>query len=116
MTLTFGLPHRIGRASLVAATLLLTAALTGAQQPGAGQTPAASTAQTASPPLPPAVFHDLIPTAELGFLADYDGKMPKELERDKRFRQLEKLITPSTYYFYHYDRELSEVRDLVLDE
>jgi hypothetical protein len=112
MTLIFGLPHRIGLASILAATLLLAAALAGAQQPDAGQ------AQPAPPSLPPqpAVFHDLLPTGELGFLADYDGKMPKEIERDKRFRQLEKLITPSAFYFYHRDRELSEVRDLVLDE
>ena len=109
MTLTFGLPYRIGRASLLAATLLVLAALAGAQQPDAGQTQPA-------PPPQPAVFHDLIPTAELGFLAGYDGKMPKELERDKRFRQLEKLITPNTTYFYHRDRDLSEARDLVLDE
>ncbi len=106
------LPHRIGRVSLLAATLVLAAALAGAQQPDAGQ------AQPAPPPLPPqpAVFHDLIPAGELGFLADYDGKMPKEIERDKRFRQLEKLITPPTYYFYHRDKELSDARDEVLDE
>ena len=111
MALIFRLPLRIGRVSLVAANLLVAAALAGAQQPDAGQTQPAPSA-----PPQPAVFHDLIPTGELGFLADYDGKMPKEIERDKRFRQLEKLITPSAYYFYHRDRELSEARDLVLDE
>jgi uncharacterized protein YecT (DUF1311 family) len=112
MTLIFEAPYRIGRASLVAVTMFFVAALAGAQQPDAGQT------QPAPPPLPqqPAVFHDLLPTGDLGFLADYDGKMPRDIERDKRFRQLEKLITPPTYYFYHHDRELSETRDLVLDE
>ena len=112
MTLISRLPYRIGRASLVAVTLFFVAALAGAQQPDAGQT------QPAPPPLPPqpAVFHDLLPTGDLGFLADYDGKMPRDIVRDKRFRQIEKLITPPTYYFYHHDRELTETRDLVLDE
>jgi uncharacterized protein YecT (DUF1311 family) len=112
MTLIFEAPYRIGRASLVAVTMFFVAALAGAQQPDAGQT------QPAPSPLPqqPAVFHDLLPTGDLGFLADYDGKMPRDIERDKRFRQLEKLITPPTCYFYHHDRELSETRDLVLDE
>jgi hypothetical protein len=118
MTLISRLPYRIGRASLVAVTLLLIAALAGAQQPDAGQTQPVAPAQPTPPPLPqqPAVFHDLLPTGDLGFLADYDGKMPKEIERDKRFRHIEALITPPTYYFYHHDRELSETRDLVLDE
>jgi hypothetical protein len=42
--------------------------------------------------------------------------MPKEVRKDKRFRQLEKLITPSTSYFYHHDMGLSEARDSVLDD
>jgi hypothetical protein len=118
MTLISSNPYRVGRASLVAVTLLSIAALAGAQQPDAGQPQAASAAQPAPTPLPPqpAVFHDLIPTDQLGFLADYDGKMPKDIERDKRFRHIEGLITPNTTYFYHYDRELSETRDLMLDE
>lgn len=112
MTLMFRLPRRIGPASFVAVSLLALATLAGAQQPDAGET------QAAPPVLPqqPAVFHNLIPTAELGFLAGYDGKMPRELERDKRFRHIEGQITPATTYFYHHDRDLSETRDLVLDE
>lgn len=113
MTPTSGLSYRIGRASLLAATLLLTAALAAAQQPDAGQT---QPAPAPPPPPPPAAFKDLIPADQLSFLAGYDGKMPKEIERDKRFRQLEKLITPPTYYFYHRDKELWEARDEVLDE
>jgi len=111
MTLNSELPYRIGRVRLLAATLLALVTFAGAQQPDAGQT------QPAAPPVPsPAVFQNLIPTDQLGFLAGYDGKMPKEIVRDKRFRQLEKLITPSAYYFYHRDKELSEARDEVLDE
>jgi hypothetical protein len=112
MMLISWLPNRIGRASLLAVTLLYMAAVAGAQQPDAGQN------QPAPHPMPlqPAVFHDLIPTGDLGFLADYDGKMPKDIERDKRFRHIESMITPPAYYFYHHDRELSEARDLVLDE
>jgi len=97
--------HRIGQASLLA---VLAAALAAAQQPDPTAT------QTAPPP--PAVFQNQIPASELSFLAAYDGKMPGELERDKRFRQLEKMITPPAYYFYHRDKELSEARDEVLDE
>lgn len=114
MALIFGLSLRIGRVSLVAANLIVAAALAGAQQPDAGQTQPVPSAQPAPPQ--PAVFRDLIPTGELGFLAGYDGKMPKEIERDKRFRRLEKLITPNTSYFYHRDKDLWEARDEVLDE
>jgi len=42
--------------------------------------------------------------------------MPREIEKDKRFRELEKQITPPTRYFYHYDKPLSEARDEVLDD
>jgi hypothetical protein len=104
MTRFQAFPHRIGRVSLVAATLVLIVAFLGAQQPDASQ----------APPPPPAVFQNLIPPDQLSFLAGYDGKMPKEIERDKRFRELEKLITPGTYYFYHHDRELADARDEVL--
>lgn len=69
----------------------------------------------ASGPPPPASFQHPIPAAQLAFLKDYDGKMPGELHKDKRFRELEKLITPSTRYFYHYDIALSDARDQVLD-
>jgi len=109
MTLMSSLPHRIGRASLLAVFVLFTACLASARQSGPTQTQGAAASE-------PAVFHDLIAPDQLTFLADYDGKMPGDIARDKRFRQLEKLITPPTYDFYHRDRELSEVRDLVLDE
>jgi len=41
--------------------------------------------------------------------------MPDELHKDKRFRELEKQVTPSTRYFYHRDKELSEARDEVFE-
>ena len=110
MTLIPRLPYRIGRASLRAVFLpiFFMAVAAAAQQPGA--------APQQPPPLPPppAVFQRPIPSGEMAFLKDYDGKMPKEILKDKRFRQLEKLITPSTSYFYHRDMSLSEARDLVL--
>jgi uncharacterized protein YecT (DUF1311 family) len=81
----------------------------------AAQQPSASPAPEPAPPPPPAVFQNPIPAAQLAFLKDYDGKMPEEIRKDKRFRQLEKLITPSTRYFYHYDIELSAARDEVLE-
>ncbi|MGA7343874.1 MAG: lysozyme inhibitor LprI family protein [Terracidiphilus sp.] len=66
-------------------------------------------------PPPPANFQHPIPAAQLAFLKDYDGKMPDELRKDKRFRELQKQVTPSTRYFYHYDISLSDARDQVLD-
>jgi uncharacterized protein YecT (DUF1311 family) len=66
-------------------------------------------------PPPPAIFQHLIPADQLAFLKDYDGKISNGLRRDKRFRELEKLITPSARYFYHYDIGLSDARDQVLD-
>jgi hypothetical protein len=76
-----------------------------AQTPGAtadsGQAPAAATEQApgtpadaapdSQPALPPpgppiANFQKLIPPDQLAFLKDYDGRMPKEVMRDKRFK------------------------------
>jgi uncharacterized protein YecT (DUF1311 family) len=97
------------------------------QQPASPQAPAASTSQpdtagqadsaqpTEMAPPAPANFKNLIPADQLAFLRDYDGKMPKEIRKDKRFKELEKLVTPPTQYFYHYDKGLSEARDEVFD-
>jgi hypothetical protein len=86
------------------------------QAGGAGEGNQADTAQPqeVAPP-PPAAFKDLIPADQLAFMKDYDGKMPKEIRKDKRFKQLEKQVTPSTQYFYHFDKGLSDARDEVLD-
>jgi hypothetical protein len=90
-----------------------------AQQPAyAGQNAPAAQTDTPPPPAgppPPANFKDVIPAAELSFLKDYAGKTTKELRKDKRFKQLEKDITPATRYFYHYDIPLSDARDQVFD-
>jgi hypothetical protein len=88
------------------------------QQTSATQSPAAPQADAAPPPQgppPQASLKDLIPADQLSFLGGYAGKAPKEIMKDKRFRQLEKQITPSTRYFYHYDRGLTDTRDEVLD-
>jgi len=85
------------------------------------QAPAATPAPDSQPPLPPpgppppANFQNLIPTSELAFLKDYEGKMPHEIMKDKRFKQLEKQITPPAHYFYHWDKPLTDARDEVLD-
>jgi uncharacterized protein YecT (DUF1311 family) len=67
-------------------------------------------------PPPPANFKNLIPADQLAFLRDYADKSPKDVMKDKRFKNLEKQITPSTKYFYHYDIPLSDARDQVLDD
>lgn len=56
-----------------------------------------------------------MPASQMAFLKDYDGRMPREIMKDKRFKQLEKQITPGARYFYHYDKDLSEARDEVMD-
>ena len=61
-------------------------------------------------PPPPAVFQNQIPSGQLVFLKDYEGKTVKDLQKDKRFRALEKQITPSANYFYHSDGALSGAR------
>jgi len=85
-----------------------------AAQPGAVGPPDWAQPAEIAPP-PPANFKNLIPADQLAFLKDYDGRMPNEIRKDKRFKQLEKLVTPPTRYFYHYDKDLSEARDEVLE-
>src|SRR5580692_7190937 len=80
-----------------------------APQPDAAQMP-----EMASPP--PANFKNPIPADQLAFLRDYANRSLKEIEKDKRFKNLEKQITPSVRYFYHYDKPLSEARDEVLND
>jgi hypothetical protein len=94
-------------------------AASAAQTPAPAEPPAPATdAQPALPPPgpPPAAhFERLIPPDQLAFLKDYDGKMPKEIMKDKRFKQLEKEVMPGVRYFYHYDKPLSEAKDEVMD-
>lgn len=76
--------------------------------------PDAAQAPEAAPP-PPANFKNPIPADQLSFLKEYDGKSSQDILKDKRFKNLEKQITPSANYFYHYDIRLSEARDQVLN-
>ncbi len=101
-------PDRIQRRRLRAAPA---APLDSAPPPDFAQAPN-------SAPLPPtpAAIQNPIPADQLAFLKDYDGKMPKQILKDKRFRDLEKEITPPASYFYHFDRALSNARDEVLDD
>ena len=76
---------------------------------------APSPAPDATPPPPPAVFHNPIPIDQLAFLSDYAGKTAKEAMKDKRFRKLMKLTTPSTEYHYGHDMPLSETSESLLE-
>jgi uncharacterized protein YecT (DUF1311 family) len=69
------------------------------------------------PPAPPpqAVFQHSIPREQLAFLNDYAGRTAKELKKDKRFRQLMKLVVPRTEFHYGHDMPLDEAIDTVLD-
>jgi uncharacterized protein YecT (DUF1311 family) len=69
-----------------------------------------------APQLAPAIFQGTIPADQIAFLKDYNGKMPKQILKDKRFRDMEKEITPPARFFYHFDRALSEARDEALDD
>lgn len=86
-----------------------------AQEPETAPQPDAAQAPGMAPP-PPANFKNLIPADQLAFLRDYANRSLKEIEKDKRFKSLEKQITPSVRYFYHYDKPLSEARDEVLGD
>ena len=67
------------------------------------------------PPPPPAAFQNPIPSDQLAFLNDFTGKTPKEILKDKRFRNLMKQVTPNTTYHYGSDMPLSETRDTLLN-
>lgn len=100
---------RAARRTVFAAQVVLTGSLLVpcAAAQGAPDTPPA--------PLEPASFQNLIPQDKLAFLNDYAGRMPKELKKDKRFRQLMKLVVPRTEFHYGHDLPLDEAIDTVLD-
>ncbi len=85
----------------------LMAANATAQQPADPSAPA-------SPP-PPAVFQNRIPADQLAFLNDYAGKTAKEIQKDKRFRNVMKQVIPRTEYHYGHDMPLSETVETLLD-
>src|SRR5580658_5106446 len=66
-------------------------------------------------PAAPAVFQNPIPASQLAFLNDYAGKTAKEIQKDKRFRNLMKLAIPHTEYHYGRDMPLSETVESLLD-
>lgn len=76
-----------------------------AQQPAPAQAP---------PGPPPIQFQDPIPSDQLAFLSGFAGQSAKELEKDKRFRSLAKLVIPRTEYHYGRDMSLSYAVDDVL--
>jgi uncharacterized protein YecT (DUF1311 family) len=98
---------------------LLVAPCSRAQQPAglpsdqtAGQTQAADAQPDVS--RPPVQFVNTIPSDQLAFLKDYDGKSTKDLRKDKRFHKLMDQITPRTEYHYGWDMPLSEAVDQTL--
>jgi uncharacterized protein YecT (DUF1311 family) len=66
-------------------------------------------------PPPPAFFQNPIPPAQLTFLNEFAGKTAKEIQKDKRFRALMKLVIPGTEYHYGRDMPLSETVETLLD-
>jgi uncharacterized protein YecT (DUF1311 family) len=79
----------------------------------AAQQPAESAAP--EPPPPPAVFQNRIPADQLAFLSDYAGKTAKEIQKDKRFRNVMKQVIPRTEYHYGRDMRLSDTVETLLD-
>ena len=82
------------------------------------QAPVAQDGGGALPPeplAPPATFQNPIPADQLTFLNDYAGKTAKEIQKDKRFKKLMKLVIPSTEYHYGRDMPLSETVETMLD-
>jgi uncharacterized protein YecT (DUF1311 family) len=73
-------------------------------------------ANSATPePSPPAVFQNRIAADQLAFLNDYGGKTAREIQKDKRFRNLTKLAIPHTEYHYGRDMPLSQTVEMLLD-
>jgi uncharacterized protein YecT (DUF1311 family) len=91
---------------LVAGALLLSNAA--AQEAGDATPPP-------EPPPPTVVFQNPIPADQLAFLNDYAGKTAKDIQKDKRFRNLMKKVIPSTTYHYGRDMPLSETSGTLLD-
>lgn len=78
----------------------------------AGQT--IDSAPKAPPKPPPAIFQNTIPSDQLSFLKDYEGRPAKELLKDKRFRSLIKMLIPLSEYHYGRDMPLSEANSLIM--
>jgi uncharacterized protein YecT (DUF1311 family) len=102
---------RIELALVLAGILLMFVGLRGAH---AGAQDVAN-APPPEPSPPPAVFQNRIPADQLAFLNDYAGKTAREIQKDKRFRNLMKLAIPRTEYHYGRDMPLSETVETLLD-
>jgi uncharacterized protein YecT (DUF1311 family) len=61
------------------------------------------------------VFQNPIPSDQMAFLNEFAGRSTRDLSRDKRFKQLMKLVTPKTMYHYGSDMPLSVAIENVLD-
>jgi uncharacterized protein YecT (DUF1311 family) len=85
------------------------------QSNAAGQDAGSATPAPPEPPPAAVVFQNPIPSDQLAFLNDYAGKTAIEAMKDKRFRNLMKLVTPRTEYHYGHDMPLSETSETLLD-
>lgn len=114
---------RISGLLFVAFTLNAVAVCVPAQQPAPADQNGASQNGSAQPdappppqgPPPPAVLQNLLPADQLSFLTGYEGKTPKELLKDKRFKALLKQAIPHTEYHYGTDKSLQDATEELLD-
>jgi len=70
---------------------------------------------SAAPPLAPLAFANPFPADKLAFIKDYAGRTPKELKKDKRFRELMSKSIPRTTFHYGHDLPLYDAVEAVLD-
>jgi uncharacterized protein YecT (DUF1311 family) len=87
--------------------------ITGPPAANTGAQDAANVPPPESPP--PAVFQNRIPADQLTFLDDYAGRSARDIQKDKRFRNLMKLAIPRTEYHYGRDMPLSETVETLLN-
>jgi hypothetical protein len=114
---------RISFLLFVAFTLNAVAVCLPAQQPappdqnGAAQNGATQADAPPPPqgPPPAAALQNLLSVDQLSFLAGYEGKTPKELLKDKRFKALLKQAIPRTEYHYGTDKSLQDASEELLD-
>ncbi len=66
------------------------------------------------PQLPPAIFQNTVSSDHLSFLKDYAGRPARDVMKDKRFRNLIKMVIPRAEYHYGHDMPLSEANSLIM--
>jgi hypothetical protein len=86
-------------------------------QPVPQSAPGPQTVPEAPPmaPPPPVEFLNRIPADQISFLNDYANKTTKELRKDKRFKELLKLVVPRTTFHYGSDMSLSDAVNEMLN-